>query len=571
MTIVAAHAQTPLRADWRCRYEVLARIGSGGTAEVFEAWDREYRRPVALKVVDERRGLTARVLREVQASAALNYPGIVRLYDWFTDGRRSYIVSELVEGRSLAAAADDLDDAAAVEIVAQVLEAVAHAHGQGVVHRDIKPQNVMVRADGRAMVMDFGIARLADTDTLTGEGDMLGTVAYMSPEQAAGHRVGPATDVYSAAVVLFELLAGVSPVRGDTPAETISTIVSGRAASLAAARPDLPTRVVDAVRAAMALAPSQRPTAAQLAAELRDILGEELLSRRRWAATPSRAQMAAERFGGAMLGGVAAAVLLARLPAYPPAWSLPLAATVAAVWALLPAAGLALLLGSLVFPLFNVSWSLGCLYVMAALGVLVATRARPICAVWPVAALVLEPIYLILVAPPAAVVLGRWRGPLTAAWSAAIAALYLILVGDGGPFAGFREGGQPLAASLAAAEHPLSALADLGAVILDPAVLAQVVAWAGMVVLARVAAGRVRLEQRLWSWAILFAAVLASTALVPAALGRRVELATLFASVAVAATVVVLPLLRCGGAISARRHRALAVGQGVRSLASRRR
>ena len=207
----------------------MRELGRGGFAEVFEAYDRQLSRPVALKVIDERRGLSARVLREVQAAAALSHPNVVALYDYFADGERSYLVWELVRGEPLSTLRDELDDAEAVGVMAQALAAIAHAHGQGVVHRDVKPQNIMLDEHGCAKVMDFGIARLNDTDTLTAEGDMLGTVAYMSPEQAAGRRVGPATDVYSAAVVLFELLTGVSPVRGATTAETLSNIVSGRA------------------------------------------------------------------------------------------------------------------------------------------------------------------------------------------------------------------------------------------------------------------------------------------------------------------------------------------------------
>jgi eukaryotic-like serine/threonine-protein kinase len=179
---VATQSRAPVVTDWAQRYQVVARIGAGGFAEVYEAIDLRLEREVALKIVDERHGVSARVAREVEAAASLTHPGIVALYDFFTDGRRAYLVWELVRGRSLAELAGGLDDGEATEAVAQVLEALAYAHGQGVVHRDVKPQNVMVDEHGYVKVMDFGIARLMDAETLTSEGDMLGTVAYMSPE-----------------------------------------------------------------------------------------------------------------------------------------------------------------------------------------------------------------------------------------------------------------------------------------------------------------------------------------------------------------------------------------------------
>ena len=545
MSTAPAPTRTPLIVDWQRRYQVVRRLGSGGFADVFEAWDRQLSRPVALKVIEERRGLSARVLREVQAAAALCHPNVVALYDYFADGERSYLVWELVEGEPLSVLQDELDDAEAVGVIVQTLDALAHAHGQGVVHRDVKPQNVMLDDNGLAKVMDFGIARLNDTDTLTAEGDMLGTVAYMSPEQAAGQRVGPATDVYSAAVVLFELLAGRSPVRGATTAETLSNIVSGRALTLEEMRPDLPQRLADAVGLAMAPAPADRPLAAELAAELQSVLAGGELARGRGSRALQalgRKQKLAERFGGAAAGGLSVGFLLAALPAYPSAWTLPLAAITAAVWALMPAAGLAFLLGGLVFPLFNVSTAVGGVYVAAAFVALFVFRRRPVCAVWPLVALLLTPVYGTLLAPAGAAVLGRLRGPLTAAWTGAVTAVYLALAGHGGsPFAGFRPG--TLAQRLVAAGDPLAVAGRLGAFLLDPATLAQMVAWAGLAVAVRWAAGPRCLALRLWVWAGSFAAVFAVTAVVPAALGRRGSLLSLLASVAVAALVVMLPFV----------------------------
>jgi len=547
MSTAQAHTRTPLMTDWRRRYEVLHKLGSGGFADVYETWDREWQRPVALKVIDERRGFSARVLREVQAAAALDHPNIVALYDYFSDGEQSYLVWELVPGASLASLRKALDDVQAVEVVAQVLEAVAYAHGQGIVHRDLKPQNIMLDDEGRAKVMDFGIARLADTETITAEGDMLGTVAYMSPEQAAGRRVGPASDVYSAAVVLFELLGGVSPVRGATAAETISTIVGGRALPLEAVRSDLPVGLLDAVDLALSTAPADRPTAAEFADALRAVLAAGQLSRGRRArdaARPlSRGQELAERFGGAALAGVSLALALPALPAYPGGWTLPLAAGVAAVWALLPGPGLALLLGALAFPFFNLSLHVGIAYLLVAVVLLALGRSRPVCVVWPAFALALTPVFGTLLAPAAAAVLGRVRGPVTAVWSAAATCLALTLSGHtASPFAGFQAP-SALGRSLAAAGDPLTVLARAAGPLVTPTALTQLLAWAGLAAALRFAWSFRAVDLRLWVWAAAFASVFAATALVPAAGGRAVTLHGLLASVGLAAVVVLFVLV----------------------------
>jgi len=140
----ATQNATPLDLAWRERYEVLARLGSGGFAEVFEARDRRTGRHVALKVVGEGRGMAARVVREIEAATALSHPNIVSLYDYFSDGQRSYLVWELVVGRSLAELGGRLSDADVAAVGSELLDALGYAHGQRIVHRDVKPQNVML-------------------------------------------------------------------------------------------------------------------------------------------------------------------------------------------------------------------------------------------------------------------------------------------------------------------------------------------------------------------------------------------------------------------------------------------
>jgi hypothetical protein len=346
----SSYDRAPVYAEWRDRYEIVAKIGSGGSADVYEALDGQSGRDVALKVVDERGAVAGRVVREVEAARALDHPGIVALLDFFTDGRRSFLVWELVRGQSLAEFAGELRDDEAVLAAAQLCDALAYAHARGVVHRDVKPQNVMVDRHGVVKVMDFGIARLSDADTLTAEGELLGTVAYMSPEQAAGRRVGPPTDVYSAGVLLYELLAGRNPVRGATAGETVGNILAGRIAPLEQLRPDLPRELSDVVAAACSLDAVERPSAADTAAALRALAGRldggRRLRPRRLLAPLSRLQVVASRALGAALAAAGLAALLTRLPAYPPTWTLPVAVAIAVVWVVAPSAGLALSLGA---------------------------------------------------------------------------------------------------------------------------------------------------------------------------------------------------------------------------------
>ena len=178
------------------------RIGSGGFGTVYEAWDGRLERPVAVKAIDS--GGPAgcdRVLREAQAAARLNHPGIVTLYEMGEEDGSALLVTELVDGDTLdqLSRTGELSDREIGVIGADLCEALDHAHSRGVVHRDIKPQNVLVAESGdavRAKLMDFGVARLTDGAALTAPGDVVGTLAYMSPEQAEGRQAGPEADVY---------------------------------------------------------------------------------------------------------------------------------------------------------------------------------------------------------------------------------------------------------------------------------------------------------------------------------------------------------------------------------------
>ena len=244
------------------RFRLLERVGSGGMGTVYRAFDERLQRQVAVKEITS--SDAARVAREAQAAARLNHPGIVTLYELGSEDGRALLVSELVEGATLAelARGGGLSDREVAEFGADVCEALAHAHERGVIHRDVKPQNVIVRVDDgagrRAKLMDFGIASLTGSPGLTGTGEVVGTLAYMAPEQAEGLEAREAADVYSLALTLYECWTGHNPVAHDTPAHTAREI--GRPVrSLLDYRPDLPTHLAECLDACLLADPDARP------------------------------------------------------------------------------------------------------------------------------------------------------------------------------------------------------------------------------------------------------------------------------------------------------------------------
>jgi eukaryotic-like serine/threonine-protein kinase len=279
------------------RYSLLERLGAGGFGVVWRARDELLHREVAVKRVWLGAGGgpidSERATREALAAARLSHPAIVALYEACAVDDAFYLISELVVGETLARliAEDSLEDEEMLEVGAALAGALMHAHARGVIHRDIKPQNVLVPDhpwDGpapealfaAAKLTDFGGASLVGEDALTRTGDVLGTLAYMAPEQSEGREVGVQADLYSLALVVYEGLSGVNPVRGATPAATMRRI-GMPIAPLQDRRRDLPSQLARAIDRALAPEPTDRGTLAELRGAVEEAL-DRGLRRSRW-------------------------------------------------------------------------------------------------------------------------------------------------------------------------------------------------------------------------------------------------------------------------------------------------
>jgi serine/threonine protein kinase len=254
------------------RYRLERPLGRGGMASVYLAHDVELDRAVAVKLLAESlAGDTAfrkRFLREARLAARLSHPNVVALYDaGDEDGGRPYIVMEYVHGTTLEGRGP-VPPGEAVALAVQACHGLAHAHAAGLVHRDVKPHNLLLRTDGTLKVADFGIARAAEATALTQVGTVLGTAAYLAPEQAAGKEVTAAADVYSLGAVLYELLAGGPPYEPASLADLADRPEIRPVSELA---PRVPRHVEDAVMRSLARNPAYRPASAnELARELGD-------------------------------------------------------------------------------------------------------------------------------------------------------------------------------------------------------------------------------------------------------------------------------------------------------------
>ena len=265
------------------RYQVLKELGRGAMGIVYLAQDTELARKVAIKMISlsgsehERNAHEARFRQEARAAGGVSHPAIITIYDVGREGDVAFIAMELVEGQELREVirAGTLAPSRAIELAALVADGLAYAHERGVIHRDIKPGNIMVLDDGRVKVMDFGIARLQQPTVKTQTGVLLGSPQYMSPEQIAGNEVDGRADIFSLGVVLYEMITGVKPFDAVDLSQVLFWVVNMPAKPPSERRPGLPA-VVDYIvaRALKKKAEERYANAAEFAADLRGCLAE---------------------------------------------------------------------------------------------------------------------------------------------------------------------------------------------------------------------------------------------------------------------------------------------------------
>jgi len=264
------------------RYRLIELLGSGGMATIYRATDTGLDRDVALKLLRPEYlrdpDFSARFRQEAQAAASLSHPNIVTVYDYGEDPSGPYIVMELVDGQDLATIlrrSGPLPPRQAARIGAGVARALAAAHARGLIHRDVKPGNVLIGTDGRVKVVDFGIARAIAEAQVTLPGTTLGSVHYFSPEQARGEPATTSSDIYSLGIVLYEMLTGVRPWEGDSAASVALARLTGPIPDPLAVRPSVPADLAAITRRALALDPADRwPSAAVMADALEATLSQ---------------------------------------------------------------------------------------------------------------------------------------------------------------------------------------------------------------------------------------------------------------------------------------------------------
>jgi serine/threonine-protein kinase len=273
-----------LRQILNDRYVIERPLGRGGMAQVYEGRDSVLGRTVAIKVLAAQyagdQAFVTRFRREARAAAALNHPGVVSVFDTGSEESVHYIVMERVDGHTLAhvlAREGPLAPTRAAEIAAAAADALAFAHEAGLVHRDVKPGNIMITRDGSVKVMDFGIARAVSADSLTQTAAVFGTASYFSPEQARGERVDHRSDIYSLGVVLYEMLSGRPPFRGESPVAVAFKHVNEEPPPLRAVAAGVSVPLETVAMRALAKDPARRfGSAAQMARELRRAGGAEV-------------------------------------------------------------------------------------------------------------------------------------------------------------------------------------------------------------------------------------------------------------------------------------------------------
>lgn len=312
-------------------YEIISPIGSGGMGEVFLARDTKLDRQVAIKFLSEKfsqdEALLARFVQEAKAASALNHPNILTVYEVGEYDGRHYIASEYIDGKTLRERMKSrLSFDEILSIVVQTAEALSAAHQAGIVHRDIKPENIMVRADGYVKVLDFGLAKLTEINESNGEeetrklvktnpGVVMGTVTYMSPEQARGKPTDARSDVFSFGVVLYEMLTGEVPFAGETVTDTLSSIISLEPQPITSFAPHLPRELQRIVQKTLKKKRDQRyQSTRDLLVDLKELRDElQLEAKLDLTAVPSKPEVShpsAPRLSTSSGGGIRDSILL---------------------------------------------------------------------------------------------------------------------------------------------------------------------------------------------------------------------------------------------------------------------
>jgi hypothetical protein len=438
------------------RYRPLRPLGSGGSGSVWLARDERNGLDVALKIVPREGKAASRAEREAEAAARLRHPACQRAYGFGRDSQHVYIAYEYVPGRTLREAmrSGELGDADAIEAAAQILEALAHAHSRGIVHRDVKPSNVLLAEGPRVSVrvLDFGLAQIQEAETLTAQGDVPGTLAYIAPERLAGADTTEAADVWAVGVMLWETLAGRHPFWRTSLLETARAIEAG-AAPLETMRPDLPRSLLAAVGRALDLDPGRRPGAAALAATLR-LAGRKRRGRKgsgQTLAVPAVVPRLLPPLSAALVAGWAAWAI----PFFPSGWAVGLGAFAAGATFLRPRIGVAFALAVPILPLGNYALGAAVVYALLALVLLAVSWREPRSALFFAVGPLLAPISALGLLPVGALT-------ITSAVRRAVQVVAAVLAA--GLVAGIRGAPLPFAAK-EAPKLPVAASGDPGAVL----------------------------------------------------------------------------------------------------------
>lgn len=392
------------------RYKILNKLGSGGFSEVYKAFDTRMERVVAIKRMAPGPKTAPRALREARTVALLNHPNIVTLYEFEETAEYYYLIMEYIEGITLQevlAKEGNLSIDQSIAITSQICQALECAHLNSTIHRDIKPENLMILPDGRVKVMDFGIARLKNS-SITREGDVVGTLPYMSPEQCKGEYVDERTDIFSLGAVLYQMLTGVAPFEAETPGAALFKILNVNPIAPNKIDPKIPRGLNNAVMKALDKEPDKRfENAAEMrsktarykssSAPVKRILGplfstalskswtdQQPLSyefegfRARIFGFLDEYQEILKRFFSSAAVSMLSISLLQIFPFYPESLNLLLPLLLLFAVFLFPATGIGLFFLSLVLPIFNFSFFLGPLFlVLGAAYWFLFSRHRP--------------------------------------------------------------------------------------------------------------------------------------------------------------------------------------------------